>query len=82
MSESVRPRALLPGDTPSRWSVWRTWLLKTLPGRAIVLGVAIKAITWPLGWVITRTTHDALIERLTMLQSDLFSIGAHGAHAF
>ena len=53
MSESVRPRALLPGDTPSRWSVWRTWLLKTFPGRALVLGTAIKAITWPLGLVVT-----------------------------
>jgi cob(I)alamin adenosyltransferase len=30
-----------------------------------------------LGWVITQTNHDALIERLTVLQSDLFSIGAH-----
>jgi cob(I)alamin adenosyltransferase len=30
-----------------------------------------------LGWAITQTTHDALIERLTLLQSDLFSIGAH-----
>lgn len=30
-----------------------------------------------LGWVITQTTHDALVERLTLLQSDLFSIGAH-----
>ena len=53
MSESVRPPALLPGDTPSRWSVWRTWLLKTFPGRALVLGIAIKAITWPLGFAVT-----------------------------
>ena len=30
-----------------------------------------------LGWVNTRTDYDALIERVTMLQSDLFSIGAH-----
>lgn len=30
-----------------------------------------------LGWVITQTTDAALIERLTLLQSDLFSIGAH-----
>lgn len=30
-----------------------------------------------LGWVLTRTTHDALVERLTLLQSDLLSIGAH-----
>ena len=53
MSESVRPPALLPGDTPSRWSVWRTWLLRTFPGRALVLGIAIKAITWPLGFAVT-----------------------------
>jgi cob(I)alamin adenosyltransferase len=30
-----------------------------------------------LGWVITRSAHDALAERLNLLQSDLFSIGAH-----
>ena len=53
MSESVRPPALLPGDMPSRWQTWRRWLLKTLPGRALVLGIAIKAITWPLGFAIT-----------------------------
>ena len=52
MSESVRPPALLPGETPSRWNVWRTWLLKTFPGRALVLGVVIKAITWPLGFTV------------------------------
>ena len=48
MSDPVRPVALLPGDTPSRWRVWRTWLLRTFPGRALVLGVVIKAITWPI----------------------------------
>ena len=53
MSESVRPPALLPGDMPSRWQIWRRWLLKTFPGRALVLGLAIKAITWPLGFVMT-----------------------------
>ena len=53
MSESVRPPALLPGDMPSRWQAWRRWLLKTFPGRALVLGIAIKAITWPLGFVLT-----------------------------
>lgn len=30
-----------------------------------------------LGWVLTRTAHDALIERLQLLQADLFAIGAH-----
>ena len=53
MSESVRPPALLSGEMPSRWQVWRRWLLKTFPGRALVLGIAIKAITWPLGFVVT-----------------------------
>ena len=38
---------------PSRWRVWRTWLLRTFPGRALVLGLAIKVITWPLGFAIT-----------------------------
>ncbi len=53
MSESVRTPVLLPGDSLSRWQVWRTWLLKTFPGRALVLGLAIKIITWPLGLAIT-----------------------------
>ena len=48
MSDPVRPAALLPGDVPSRWRVWRSWLLRTFPGRALVLGAAIKAITWPI----------------------------------
>lgn len=49
MSDPVRAVPLLPGEMPSRWRVWRTWLLKTLPGRALVLAAIIKAITWPLG---------------------------------
>ncbi len=53
MSDPVRPAALLPGDVPSRWSVWRAWLLRTLPGRALVLGGVIKAVTWPLGLLVT-----------------------------
>ena len=53
MSEFVRPPALLPGELPSRWQIWRRWLLKTFPGRALVLGIAIKAITWPLGLLVT-----------------------------
>jgi len=53
MSDPVGAVALLPGDLPSRWRVWRTWLLRTLPGRALVFGLAIKVITWPLGFAIT-----------------------------
>src|SRR5690242_4327821 len=52
MSDRDRPVALLPGDMPSRWGVWRSWLLRTFPGRALVLGAVIKAITWPLGAVV------------------------------
>jgi len=48
MSDPVRPVALLPGEVPPRWRAWRSWLLRTFPGRALVLGVVIKAITWPL----------------------------------
>lgn len=50
MSDPVRPVAMLPGELPTRWRVWRTWLLRTLPGRALVLGALIKTITWPLGF--------------------------------
>ncbi len=53
MNNPVRPAALLPGDTPSRWRVWRAWLFRTFPGRALVLGLVIKLVTWPLGLVIT-----------------------------
>jgi sigma-B regulation protein RsbU (phosphoserine phosphatase) len=49
MSDPVRPVVLLPGEVPSQWRVWRGWLLRTFPGRALVLGLVIKAITWPLG---------------------------------
>jgi phosphoserine phosphatase RsbU/P len=48
MSDPVRPAALLPGEVPSRWRLWRSWLQRTFPGRALILGAAIKAITWPV----------------------------------
>ena len=50
MNVPVRPAALLPADTPSWWRVWRGWLFRTFPGRTLVLGLAIKAVTWPLGF--------------------------------
>lgn len=51
MSDPVRPVPLLPGEVPSRWRVWRAWVLRTFPGRALILGVLIKAVTWPLGFM-------------------------------
>ena len=53
MSDPVRPAALLPGEVPSRWRLWRSWLLRTFPGRALTLGAAIKAITWPINFFAT-----------------------------
>jgi sigma-B regulation protein RsbU (phosphoserine phosphatase) len=67
MSESERPPALLPGDTLSRSQVWRRWLLKTFPGRALVLGAAIKVITWPLGAVVD--TLPSWLEAIDMVGS-------------
>lgn len=52
MNAPVRSAALLPGDSPTRWHVWRGWLFRTLPGRTLVLGLAIKAVTWPLGFAM------------------------------
>ena len=40
---------LLTGPAPSRAIVWRRWLLGTFPGRSLLIGVVVKAITWTLG---------------------------------
>src|SRR5215203_4035139 len=61
MSDPVRSAALLPGEVPPRWRMWRSWLLRTFPGRALILGVVIKAVTWPLRFAITLpSTLDAI----------------------
>jgi phosphoserine phosphatase RsbU/P len=80
MSESVRPPVLLPGTVPSRWQVWRRWLLKTFPGRAVVLGAAIKAITWPLGFAVALPTW---LDRIDMVGSLALLFGvAYGLTRF
>ena len=66
MSDPVRSTALLPGEVPSRWRVWRSWLLRTFPGRALILGVVIKAVTWPLRFAITLPT---VIDAIDMVGS-------------
>jgi phosphoserine phosphatase RsbU/P len=38
-------RALLPGASASRVESWRRWLVRSLPGRALLVGVAIKLVT-------------------------------------
>ena len=47
MAVPVRP-PLLIGPAPSRALVWRRWLLGTFPGRALLIGLVIKALTWTL----------------------------------
>ena len=80
MNVPVRPAALLPGDTPSRWRVWRTWLLRTFPGRALVLGLAIKLITWPLGFAMELPSAVEAIDRVGSLA--LLFAAAYGLTRF
>ncbi len=76
MNNPVRPAALLPGDTPSRWRVWRVWLFRTFPGRGLVLGLAIKLVTWPLDLVVTL---PSAVEAVDMVGSlALLFAGAYG----
>jgi len=55
-------RLLLPGDRTSRMQVWRRWLLGSFPGRALLLGVAIKVVATVIVWIApsTSTVLDAV----------------------
>ncbi|MEO7156078.1 MAG: hypothetical protein ABI039_00870, partial [Vicinamibacterales bacterium] len=80
MSDPVRSAALLPGEVPSRWRGWRSWLLRTFPGRALILGVVIKAFTWPLRFAITLPTAIDAIDMVGSLAL-LFAV-AYGLTRF
>lgn len=80
MNNPVRPAALLPGESPSRWRVWRAWLLRTFPGRALVLGLAIKLITWPLGFAMELPSAIDAIDMVGSLA--LLFAGAYGLTRF
>jgi len=43
---------LLPGETPSRAQAWRRWLLRSIPGRVLIAGLAIKITTWLIGAIV------------------------------
>jgi len=80
MNKPVRPAALLPGDAPSRWHVWRNWLLRTFPGRALVLGLAIKLVTWPLRFAMVL---PSAVEAMDMVGSlALLFAAAYGVTRF
>jgi serine phosphatase RsbU (regulator of sigma subunit) len=53
---------LLPGDIRSRADAWRHWLLKSLPGRILLVGLAIKLQANLIGLIFpsTWTTLDAV----------------------
>ena len=44
-------RLMLPGATPSRAQLWRRQLFGSVPGRAALIGAAVKAVTTILGWI-------------------------------
>ena len=44
-------RLTLPGETPSRVQLWRRQLFGSVPGRAALIGVAVKAVATVLGWI-------------------------------
>ena len=48
-------RPLPPGDASSRAEVWRRWLLHTVPGRVLLVGLAIKALVALVGFVVPST---------------------------
>jgi sigma-B regulation protein RsbU (phosphoserine phosphatase) len=48
-------RPLLPGDTPSRADVVRRWLLRSFPGRVLLVAVAIKLQAALIGLVFPST---------------------------
>lgn len=57
---SNRPR--LPGDTESRAHAWRRWLLHSIPGRILLVGLAVKLQAKIVGFIFpsTWTTLDAV----------------------
>ena len=48
-------RPLLPGDTTSRLDVWRRWLLRSFPGRVLLVGLAIKLQAAIVGFLFPST---------------------------
>src|SRR5262245_29319097 len=53
MATPIRP--ILPGALPSRAEMWRRWLLRSMPGRALLLGLAVKVLSTILGAIAPST---------------------------
>ncbi len=76
MSDPVRPIARLPGEIPSRWHVWRSWLLRSLPGRALVLGAVIKGLSLVVSQVVGRPSALGAIDMVGSLA--ILFVAAYG----
>jgi sigma-B regulation protein RsbU (phosphoserine phosphatase) len=49
------PIPSLPGAVPARAEMWRRWLLRSMPGRALLVGLAIKAVCRLVGFIVPST---------------------------
>jgi sigma-B regulation protein RsbU (phosphoserine phosphatase) len=45
MPDPERPLALIAGKTPSPSAAFRAWLLRTFPGRTLLVGIVVKIVT-------------------------------------
>ena len=48
-------RPLLPGEVSSRAELWRRWLLRSLPGRVLLAGGAVKLVAATIGLIAPST---------------------------
>lgn len=72
---------LLTGPAPSPALAWRRWLLGSLPGRALLIGAIVKAVTWTLGAVLDPV--PAAVEAFDMVGSlALIFVCAYGLTRF
>jgi sigma-B regulation protein RsbU (phosphoserine phosphatase) len=74
---ALPPPSLPPGALPSRAEMWRRWLLRSAPGRALMIGLGIKAVANAIGFVApsTWTVLDAVDAVGSLI---LLAIGGYG----
>ncbi len=77
MPSPERPPALLSGETPSPPAALGTWLFRSVPGRVLLAGLAVKLIIAGVG---TATTPPGWLEALGTLGS--LALVFVGAYAF
>jgi phosphoserine phosphatase RsbU/P len=79
MATPIRP--MLPGVLPSRAEIWRRWLLRSMPGRALLLGLAIKVVSSVIGTIVPSTW--AVLDSVDAVGSlILLFVGGYGIARF